>query len=134
LGRETQAILPYHSVRIANSLENCHNPAARAEATYRPRAENRAERSGRAMRGALRWALGLGIAVLVTVVPIVFFRYEYTTSKRFREIAPGALYRGGQMSADGFVAVFARYGIRTVINVQDDYPDPDLWLSFFDRR
>jgi len=86
------------------------------------------------MQKWLRWMFGLGIAALVTGLPIVFFRYDYTTSKRLREVAPGVLYRSGQMSADGFTAAIARYGIRTVINVQDDYPDPDLWLTFFNRR
>jgi hypothetical protein len=38
------------------------------------------------------------------------------------------------MTAEGFADAFARLGIRTVINVQDDFPDPDLELSFFNRN
>jgi hypothetical protein len=38
------------------------------------------------------------------------------------------------MTAEGFADAFARLGIRTVINVQDDFPDPDLDQSFLSRR
>ncbi|HMC66026.1 MAG TPA: tyrosine-protein phosphatase [Gemmataceae bacterium] len=86
------------------------------------------------MQGMLRWALGLAIAALMLVAPVIFYRHEYTYYKRLREVAPGVLYRSGQLPADGFVAAVTSYQIRTVINVQDDYPDPELWLTYFNRK
>lgn len=73
-----------------------------------------------------RWAFGLGIAALLTVVPFSYFRWSYTYSKRLREVVPGRVYRSGQMTADGFAEAVARFHIRTVINLQDEYPDPQI--------
>ena len=81
-----------------------------------------------------RWILGLGIAFLVAVVPVVFFRWEYTYEKRLRIVVPGRLYRSGQMTEAGFRQAVHDLGLRTVINVQDDYPDPDIARGFWDRR
>src|SRR5262249_28207767 len=86
------------------------------------------------MRTILRCILGLAVGSLVVILPVVFFRYEYGDSKRLREVVPGVLYRSGQMTAVGLAAAARHYGIRTVVNVQDDYPDPTLWRSFLDRR
>jgi protein tyrosine/serine phosphatase len=71
------------------------------------------------------------IAVLVTVVPVVYYRMSYTHSKRLREVAPGVLYRCGQNTASGFTDAVERYGIRTIINLQDEYPDPELPWHYF---
>ncbi len=38
------------------------------------------------------------------------------------------------MTADGFADAVERYHIRTILNVQDEYPDPDLDVSFWGRR
>jgi hypothetical protein len=70
---------------------------------------------------------------LVVVMPIVGYRAIYAHGKRLREVAPG-VYRSGEMTADGFADAFDRLGIRTVINVQDDFPDPDLAQSFVNRH
>jgi protein tyrosine phosphatase (PTP) superfamily phosphohydrolase (DUF442 family) len=81
----------------------------------------------------LRWIFGLGIAVFVTVAPYVYFRFEYTHSKRLREVEPGVLYRSGQLTIDGFTEAVVRYRIRTIINAQDEYPDPDVLKSYFNN-
>lgn len=81
-----------------------------------------------------RWLMGLAITALIVVVPFVFFRYEYTYGKRFHEVVPGRFYRSGQMTAPGFREMVARFGIRTVINLQDEYPDPDIALGYFTGR
>jgi protein tyrosine phosphatase (PTP) superfamily phosphohydrolase (DUF442 family) len=78
----------------------------------------------------VQWILGLGIAVLLTVVPFVRYRAIYAHSKRLREVDPGRFYRSGQMTVEGFAEAVARYGIRTIINLQDEYPDPDIRLRF----
>src|SRR5207249_3870265 len=74
----------------------------------------------------LRWTLGLVIAALVILVPVVHFRWVYTHSKRLREVTPGKFYRSGEMTAAGFREAVARFGFRTIVNLQDEYPDPDL--------
>jgi protein tyrosine phosphatase (PTP) superfamily phosphohydrolase (DUF442 family) len=78
-----------------------------------------------------RRALGLGIAALVLAVPVVYYRAAYAHGKRLREVTPGRLYRSGQMTAAGFREAVERYHIRTIINLQDEYPDPDLRRRFF---
>jgi hypothetical protein len=78
----------------------------------------------------VQWILGLGIAVLLTVAPFVRYRAIYSHSKRLREVDPGRFYRSGQMTAEGFAETVARFGIRTIINLQDEYPDPDIHVHF----
>lgn len=79
----------------------------------------------------IRWSLGLVIAGLVTVVPFVYYRVEFNFAKRLREVDPGKLYRGGQMTSDGIAAAVARYHLRTIINLQDEYPDPAVYKTYF---
>ncbi|MBY0528446.1 MAG: tyrosine-protein phosphatase [Gemmataceae bacterium] len=86
------------------------------------------------MNMVVRWILGLSIAALLIVAPFVYFRAEYTHGKRLREVSPGVLYRCGQLTQQGFAEAVAAYGIRTIVNVQDEYPDPDIARSYFDRR
>jgi protein tyrosine/serine phosphatase len=78
-----------------------------------------------------RWVLGLGLAVLLTVVPFVYYRYSYTDMKRLRVVQPGVLYRSGQLSVDGFTRAVLRYRIRTIVNAQDEWPDPDVVGNWF---
>lgn len=78
------------------------------------------------MSAAFRWSLGLSIALLLTIVPFAYYRWTYTYGKRLREVVPGRVYRSGQMTADGFAEAVARYHIRTIINLQDEYRDPDI--------
>jgi hypothetical protein len=66
-----------------------------------------------------RWLIGLGITFLLTVVPFVYYRYEYTYGKRLREVVPGQIYRSGQMTAPGFAEAVERFHFRTIINLQD---------------
>jgi protein tyrosine/serine phosphatase len=81
----------------------------------------------------LRWTLGVSIAALIFVAPFVYFRYAYTYGKRFREVAPGRLYRSGQMTAEGFTEFIQKEHIKTVINLQDEYDDPDIDLHFLGK-
>ncbi len=82
------------------------------------------------MVGWLRWAMVAAIVAVIGVLPVVVFRYSYETGKRFREVTPGRVYRSGQMTEPGFAEQIRRHGIRTVINLQDDYPDPDIALHW----
>jgi protein-tyrosine phosphatase len=81
------------------------------------------------LRG-LRYAAGAGIALLVIGLPLLYHRYQRTTFKRLKTVVPGKLYRSGQMTADGLRQTVRRLGIRTVINVQNEFPDPVLRRSF----
>ncbi len=80
---------------------------------------------------AVRWLLGAVIAVLVTVVPIVYYRAVYTHAKRLRTVTPGVLYRSGCLTQRGFLDAVDRFGIRTIINLQDEFPDPELPEHYF---
>jgi protein tyrosine phosphatase (PTP) superfamily phosphohydrolase (DUF442 family) len=79
----------------------------------------------------VRWSLGLVIAALVTLVPAVHFRAVYTHGKRLREVTPGKFYRSGEMTAAGFREAIGLYGFHTIVNLQDEYPDPDLPENYF---
>lgn len=92
------------------------------------------ERQSVALPSLWRWTLGLGITALVTMVPFVYYRYDYTYAKRLREVDPGRLYRSGQLTAPGFAAAVARYHLKTIINLQNEYPDPDIALGYFTSR
>lgn len=59
----------------------------------------------------------------------VYFRAAYDHDKRLRVVEPGRYYRSGEMTAAGFRDAVRRLGIRTIINVQNEYPDPDLRLG-----
>jgi hypothetical protein len=83
-------------------------------------------------RVSRRWVLAAGVVLLVAGPPVALFRAQYAHAKRFREVSPGRFYRSGQMTAPGFREMVARYGIRTVINLQHEDENPQLlghWLG-----
>jgi protein tyrosine/serine phosphatase len=71
-----------------------------------------------------RWVLGVLVAVAVVGIPTAYFRSTYAHGKRLRVVADGKLYRSGQLTANGFEDAFRRYGIKTVINLQEEARDP----------
>jgi len=81
------------------------------------------------MPGKVRWLLIAVILTVIGIVPVVCFRAVYAHGKRLREVEPGKVFRCGQLTAEGFTDAVQRYRIKTFIQVQDEYPDPDL-----DRR
>src|SRR5438132_4075758 len=76
--------------------------------------------------------LAAALALLVVGAPLMYQRYRLTTQKRLRAVVPGRLYRSGQMTAEGFEQAVHALGIRTVINVQNEIPDPALRRTFLD--
>ncbi len=74
----------------------------------------------------VRRSLGVALAVLIVGMPIVYYRATYAHAKRLRVVAPGILYRSGWMTANGFRDALTRYRIRTVVNLQDEFPNPVL--------
>lgn len=85
------------------------------------------------MNGWWRWVLATVVAMAIIAVPAVRYRMLYSTEKRFREVSPGKFYRCGQMSADAFRRQIREHGIKTVINLQDENPDPLLAEGYWDR-
>jgi tyrosine-protein phosphatase SIW14 len=86
------------------------------------------------MSCVLRWTLIGCIVGIVFVVPVVYYRKVYDDGKRLRVMVPGRVYRSGQMTAAGLADAVHRLRLQTIINVQDDFPDPDLDRSFWDSR
>lgn len=86
------------------------------------------------MHRYVRGALVALIIFLLGVLPFLHFRAVYGHGKRLREVTPGLVYRSGQMTAEGFADAVRRLGIHAVINLQEDFPDPDLDQSFLDRH
>ena len=83
------------------------------------------------MSNALRGSLIAALAGIIIGVPALCYRSVYAREKRLREVDPGRVYRSGQMTAAGFKEAVDHYHIRTVINVQDDFPDPEIESSFW---
>jgi protein tyrosine/serine phosphatase len=71
---------------------------------------------------------------IIFVPAIVHYRWTHTDTRRLREVTPGRVYRSGQLTSVGFAEAVQRYGIRTVINLQNEFPDPDVEQSFLDPR
>ncbi len=74
-----------------------------------------------------------GLVGIVFVWPLLLYRSVYAHSKRLKAIIPGRVYRSGQLTAEGFTDARYQFGLRTFINVQDDFPDPDLEMSYVNR-
>ncbi len=85
------------------------------------------------MPNVVRWFLATVAVLIVFGFPLAFFRYEYVHAKRLREVTPGRVYRSGQMNAGGFRETILRWGIKTVINLQHEEPDPFLPERWFGR-
>src|SRR4051812_9986332 len=79
-----------------------------------------------------RWVLATVLAMVIIAVPAVRYRVVYSTEKRFREVTPGKFYRCGQMSAGAFRKEIHDHGIKLVINLQDESPDPLLSEGYWD--
>lgn len=86
------------------------------------------------MRVWLRWCIGLSIATMIVAVPIFHYRATYNYGKRLRVVTPGRFYRCGQLTADGFRDAIQLYGIKTVINLQDENPDPLLPKNYYQTK
>jgi protein tyrosine/serine phosphatase len=86
------------------------------------------------MSCVIRWTMVGCIVGLVFVAPVVYYRKVYDDGKRLRVMVPGRVYRSGQMTAEGLADTVRSLHLKTIINVQDDFPDPDLERSFWDSR
>lgn len=86
----------------------------------------------------VRTVVTRGLVVLLAVatfgIPVAYYRYQYTKEKRVRVVTGGKVYRCGQLTKAGFEEVIARYGIRTIINLQDEDADPKLGAGLRERE
>jgi protein tyrosine phosphatase (PTP) superfamily phosphohydrolase (DUF442 family) len=72
------------------------------------------------------WVYGLTLLGLLIGISFGYYRWRYDHGKRLRVVTPGKVYRSGQLTADGFEEALRRYGIRTVLNLQEESPDPEF--------
>lgn len=82
----------------------------------------------------LRRGLGLSIALMIVVVPFIHYRATYAHAKRLREVTPARFYRCGQLTESGFREVIDLYGIKTIINLQHETPDPMLARDYYHSK
>lgn len=73
------------------------------------------------------------ILVFIVGLPVFSYRYVYAHRKRFRVVTPGKVYRSGQLTQDGFRDMIRKHGIKTIINLQEDVPDPLLPQNMVER-
>ena len=80
----------------------------------------------RAMNAGLiaRWLLSLAIVSSVCGVTYSYYRATYNHARRLRVVTEGKFYRSGQLTANGFKDAFQRFGIKCVINLQEEARDP----------
>jgi len=86
------------------------------------------------MARVIRGMLIVAVAGMIFVWPFFYYRSVYAHSKRLRVVDPGRVYRSGQMTVAGFTDAVQRLGLKTIINVQDDYPDPDIRQTYLNSR
>jgi protein tyrosine/serine phosphatase len=79
----------------------------------------------------LRGVFCLLLWALLFVAPFLYYRYGYTYAKRLRIVDSGLVYRSGCMTAPGFREALTTLKIRTVLNLQDEAPDPALAEGYF---
>jgi protein-tyrosine phosphatase len=63
---------------------------------------------------------------------VLYYRWTHTDTHRLREVTPGQVYRSGQLTIEGLTEAQLRFHVKTVINLQNEYPDPDVARSFLD--
>jgi tyrosine-protein phosphatase SIW14 len=78
-----------------------------------------------------RWAMGILLVLLMVAVPTVHYRQTYRYAKRLRPIVEGKVYRSGCLTADGFRDFLGKHHVKTVINLQDEAPDPAVLNHYF---
>lgn len=88
------------------------------------------------MQKARRLAGGLAVTLVVAVIGLGlfhFYRSVWEKGKRLRVAVPGKLYRSGQMTEEGFADAVRRYGIKSIVNVQQEFPDPVIRKDYLTR-
>jgi protein tyrosine phosphatase (PTP) superfamily phosphohydrolase (DUF442 family) len=74
----------------------------------------------------MRWLISSALIALVVGLPTWYFRVRYAHEKRLRVVEERVLYRSGQLTQAGLGDAITRFGIRTVVNLKEESPDPLL--------
>ena len=88
------------------------------------------------VRWIKRLAGAVGTSFLIAVLGLGlfhFYRSVWEKGKRLRVTVPGKLYRSGQMTEEGFADAVRRYGIKSIVNVQQEFPDPKIRKDYLTR-
>ena len=85
------------------------------------------------MKPWLAGVCGSLLAVAIIAPAVIYHRALYDHHKRLRTVTAGKMYRSGQLTAEGLHDAVTRFGIRTVINVMSEFPDPQLELNSWSR-
>ena len=75
--------------------------------------------------------MGILMVLMAIVIPTVHYRQTYRFAKRLRTVEAGKLYRSGCLMADGLRAAIKDKKIKTVVNLQDEAPDPAVSKNYF---
>ncbi len=86
------------------------------------------------MKPRMAWLCGSLLAVIIVAPPVTYYRVLYDHHKRLWPVTAGKIYRAGQMTAEGFRDALTHLKIRTVINVQSEFPDPAMELNSWSRK
>ncbi len=81
-----------------------------------------------------RWTMGASLVLFMVLVPTVHYRQTYRYAKRLRTVTEGKMYRSGCLTAEGFRDAVEKYKIKTIINLQDEAPDPAVLNHYFTLR
>ncbi len=81
----------------------------------------------------LRWLIISAMFAAVVVFPILHSRNVWNHGRRLRVVEAGKMYRCGQLTVAGFKDAVEHYKLKSIVNLQDDYPDPDVYKTFWDR-
>ncbi len=79
------------------------------------------------------WFLGILILAAMVSIPAIYYRSIFAYQKRFHIIREGKIFRSGQLTEEGFREVINRYGIRTILNLQEEAQDPILYHNNFKK-
>lgn len=66
----------------------------------------------------------------MALVPFLYYRANYETHKRLHVVEANKLYRSGCMTVAGFEDAIRKFGIKTVLNLQEESPDPELPVCY----
>lgn len=86
------------------------------------------------MNRNVSWIFGSLLVLFIVGVPYEYYRYRYTTLKRLRVVDERKLYRSGCLTVDGFEQAIREYGIRTIVNLQEEAVDPELPKTSFSMQ
>jgi hypothetical protein len=78
--------------------------------------------------------MGAMLVVAITVVPTVHYRDTYRYAKRLRTVVEGKVYRSGCLTAEGFRDAIRKYQLKTILNLQEEAPDPAVPNHYFTFR